>query len=220
MNLITSWDDGHPLDLKLAEILKKYDIQSIFYLPIKNIEGRPVMKKKEILFLSKMFSIGGHTYSHVELTKVSTEVAVKEIVDGKKALEDIIQQEVNHFCFPRGEYNDSVVQIVKDTGFISARSARQINFNRADSGKFVKHPSLHFYPQPIIADISHCIRKKDLNSLIKRLISLNYEHIDLYKKTYLFTGNIFHMFGHSWEIEKYGLWSKLEKILNSQVFKL
>jgi putative transposase len=34
----TSWDDGHPLDLKLAELLKKYDIPATLYMPMDNPE--------------------------------------------------------------------------------------------------------------------------------------------------------------------------------------
>jgi peptidoglycan/xylan/chitin deacetylase (PgdA/CDA1 family) len=34
----TSWDDGHPLDLKLAELLKKYDVPATLYMPMDNPE--------------------------------------------------------------------------------------------------------------------------------------------------------------------------------------
>lgn len=34
----TSWDDGHPSDLKLAELLKRYDVPATFYIPIDNRE--------------------------------------------------------------------------------------------------------------------------------------------------------------------------------------
>ena len=34
----TSWDDGHPLDLKLAELLGRYHIPTTFCIPIDNVE--------------------------------------------------------------------------------------------------------------------------------------------------------------------------------------
>ncbi|WGI17643.1 polysaccharide deacetylase family protein [Methanonatronarchaeum sp. AMET-Sl] len=59
----TSWDGGHPLDLKLAKLLTKYDIPRTFYIPIDNIE-RKNMDSKQIKDISKEFEIGGHTYHH------------------------------------------------------------------------------------------------------------------------------------------------------------
>lgn len=32
--ITTSWDDGHPLDLRVAELLSEYHLQGTFYVPI------------------------------------------------------------------------------------------------------------------------------------------------------------------------------------------
>ena len=40
--LTTSLDDGHPLDLKLADLLAKYCVPGTFYIPLGNGE-RPAM---------------------------------------------------------------------------------------------------------------------------------------------------------------------------------
>lgn len=37
--------------------------------------------------------------------------------------------------------------------------------------------------------------------------------ISLFKKTYKNKEEVFHLWGHSWEIEKYGMWEELEKFL-------
>jgi hypothetical protein len=34
----------------------------------------------------------------------------------------------------------------------------------------------------------------------------------------LTTGGVFHLWGHSWEIEKYGLWKELEMLLEMLAF--
>ena len=34
--LTTSWDDGHPLDLKLADLLARYPIPAALYVPLGN----------------------------------------------------------------------------------------------------------------------------------------------------------------------------------------
>ena len=38
--ITTSWDDGHPLDFKLAELLNKYNLKGTFYIPRSNAEHR------------------------------------------------------------------------------------------------------------------------------------------------------------------------------------
>ena len=34
--ITTSWDDGHPLDLKLGKLLKQNSIKATFYTPLTN----------------------------------------------------------------------------------------------------------------------------------------------------------------------------------------
>jgi len=121
--ITTSWDDGHPLDLKLAELLKKYDVPATFYIPVDNIE-RECMNPQQIRKLARGFDIGGHTYHHFALTRVSLEEAERDIVDVKQRLEDIIGREVLSFCYPRGRFNDEVVSIVRRAGFIGARTTK------------------------------------------------------------------------------------------------
>src|SRR5688500_11915407 len=38
----TSWDDGHPLDIRLAEMLARHGVAGTFYVPLR-YEGVPVM---------------------------------------------------------------------------------------------------------------------------------------------------------------------------------
>jgi len=41
-----SVDDGHPLDLRIADRLVRHGLRASFYLPIRNAEGAPVMTAK------------------------------------------------------------------------------------------------------------------------------------------------------------------------------
>jgi peptidoglycan-N-acetylglucosamine deacetylase len=34
--LTTSWDDGHPFDLRVADLPKKYRLRGTFYVPMKS----------------------------------------------------------------------------------------------------------------------------------------------------------------------------------------
>ena len=53
----TSWDDGHPSDRRLADLLAKHKIHGTFYVPCRNSEGRPVMRDAEVRDLAHSFEI-------------------------------------------------------------------------------------------------------------------------------------------------------------------
>ena len=203
-------DDGHPLDLKVAQILLRKNYKAIFYIPLKNSEGLPSLTKKEILYLSRHFEIGSHTFNHRVLTGLSEKKIRTEIKNGKEALEAIIGREVSSFCPPRGKYNRQIIKIAKDLGIVDIRSARILNFKKTNR-EGLWHPNLHLYPHPSWLDFASCIKNIDPASLIKRTKYYKVSHLNLYR---IFkSGNFTPYFWlHSWEINKLGLWDLLSKI--------
>ncbi|MBU0572390.1 polysaccharide deacetylase family protein [Patescibacteria group bacterium] len=204
-------DDGHPLDLKVAEIFLKKGIRAIFYIPLKNSEGLPTLGKKEIRYLSSNFEIGGHTYNHIDLTSVPLDIARKEIVSGKEELEDIIGKKIVTFCPPRGKFKKEILKIAKETGFKDFRGVRRIDFKKADRNKFLWYPNLHIYPHSQLKDILECVKSGDFYSLAKRFKYIKTDHlglIDVFKR-----GNVpFYIWLHSWELEKFKLWRLIENL--------
>src|ERR1700756_5209192 len=95
----TSWDDGHPLDFRIAELLTKYSLAGTFYVPPKN-QYCEVMSAAEIRQLSGVFEIGGHTLHHLPVDGLPDSVAREEIVAGKRLLEAIIGKCCRIFSFP------------------------------------------------------------------------------------------------------------------------
>jgi len=214
IKLTFSWDDGAIEDLKLMDLSLKYKIPGIFFIPARNNE-RKVIQKKEIKILANNgFEIGAHTYSHSSLTKIKLEKAEKEIYEGKLYLQDVLGQEIPHFCFPNGKYNSDLITLTKKY-FWSARTAdigALIN-NRS----FLVKPTLHFYDRgkqsllynslmnssAIFKIILRNIFKEDYFSLIQTIlaelsISDNVNHINIW--------------GHSWEFERFNLWDRLETL--------
>ena len=119
--LTTSWDDGSVHDLKLADLLAKYNIPATFYIPIRNPE-RKVMSKSEIVKISKSFEVGGHSLNHRSLTEISVKEAEDEINEGKRRLEDVIGHGMSSFSYPYGRANQQVKQMVGIAGFKFART--------------------------------------------------------------------------------------------------
>jgi len=64
---------------------------------------------------------GAHTRTHPILTSLESDDQVRaELSESKRRIEEQLQCPVTHFCYPNGDFNDSVVAAVKQCGFLSA----------------------------------------------------------------------------------------------------
>lgn len=64
--------------------------------------------------------IGSHSMTHAWLTRISAEQAREEIVSSKKRLEDLFGVAVEHFCYPYGDWNPAVRDLVQAAGYRTA----------------------------------------------------------------------------------------------------
>jgi peptidoglycan/xylan/chitin deacetylase (PgdA/CDA1 family) len=69
--------------------------------------------------------IGSHTRSHAWLPRLPPAQAREEIVSSKKKLEDLFGIPVTHFCYPYGQWNEAVRDLVIEAGY---RTATTTNF--------------------------------------------------------------------------------------------
>jgi peptidoglycan/xylan/chitin deacetylase (PgdA/CDA1 family) len=209
-----SWDDGSYEDLKLMELSLKHNIPGIFFIPASNNE-RDVMSEKEIKTIAgQNFEIGAHTYSHAYLTELSLQRAKEELLTGKTYLEQILGNEISHFCFPGGKFNSELVDISKQF-YISARTADTgfIGNNRS----YLIKPTFHFYDRGKKSLIFNGLKNsiQIFRLAIKNRASSDYfEFIkNIIDDLAIYSGTSYIMiWGHSWEIEKFQLWTKLEAL--------
>lgn len=213
--ITTSWDDGHPLDLKVANLLSKHRLSGTFYMPLVNKENS-LMSKEEMKSISKKFEVGGHTINHVSLPEIPEENLELEISQGKEKMEEICGQIIS-FAYPKGQYNQNVIQVVKKSGFRGARTAKMLHYRFTNS--FEYHPTIHAVNRSVLSKgkqtltsvdkdlslylITSGIILKDWEIIAKKSLDFILEH-----------GGIWHMWGHSWEINNNNDWEKLEKVLH------
>jgi peptidoglycan/xylan/chitin deacetylase (PgdA/CDA1 family) len=99
----TSWDDGDPFDLRVAELLAARKLAGTFYLPVKGHHRYNRMSYMEMLELnSRGFEIGAHGVSHPDLPQCDEKQLVVEVESCKKRLEDDLGRGVSMFAYPRG----------------------------------------------------------------------------------------------------------------------
>jgi len=102
-------------------------------------EGHP---KRQLLYLDELkemaalgISIGAHTATHPHLANLPSKVAAKEIENSRKELEQELEQKVDFFAYPYGEFNNVVKTAVVRAGFKAACSAIS-GFNRQNEDLF------------------------------------------------------------------------------------
>jgi peptidoglycan/xylan/chitin deacetylase (PgdA/CDA1 family) len=228
--ITTSWDDGHPLDLKLAELLEKYDIPATFYIPIDNRKGEYI-HPQQIKEIAQIFDIGGHTYHHVDLTKVPLKEAEREIVEGKRRLEEITGKEVLSFCYPCGRFNDEIINIVRRAGFIGARTTKSATRSIKDPFKMSTTAYAASWCFGLIPYIRHSVTSKDFGLfrfVLKNNLLLNtWDKIAIKTLDFVVNnGGVWHLWGHSWEVDDHNDWERLERVfckvgaLSKEVIKM
>ena len=185
------------------------------------------MQTEDIKRINESQEIGAHTINHPKLAYKSYEEQRSEIIDGKKYLENILSKEILMFAYPNGSYNSKTIDLVKEAGYIGARGVLRRSFDLGDV--FEMEISLHVYPFPFLKKTKEYSFSFWLKSILKPLKERRTEilkyglSINSYFSWYNFSrnmfnkfceqGGIFHIFGHSWEIEKFRMWDNLEKFL-------
>jgi peptidoglycan/xylan/chitin deacetylase (PgdA/CDA1 family) len=220
MLFTTSWDDGHVLDRKLIDLLRKYKIRGTFYISKQHELVDERLSEREIHDLAHEMECGAHTLTHPDLTSVTPDNARKEIADSKVWMESITQKTCDLFCYPRGRFNDVIKSMTKECGFRGARTTELYRFTLQDP--FAMPVSLHIYPFPFrpIANRRFyepfSMARAKLGSAIplSRYTSWLSFAKALFVHAYQTNQPFFHLFGHSWEIEKFGMWNHLEKFLS------
>jgi peptidoglycan/xylan/chitin deacetylase (PgdA/CDA1 family) len=129
--VLLTFDDAYRDFLENAfPVIKALKAHAIVFVPAKLVGQfnrwdyqklnviKPIMNWEELSFLVKEgVEIGSHTLTHPFLTKIPPAEARREIEDSKKLLEDKLGVEVKGFCYPYGDHNAEVVEMVKKAGY-------------------------------------------------------------------------------------------------------
>jgi peptidoglycan/xylan/chitin deacetylase (PgdA/CDA1 family) len=210
----TSWDDGHPSDLRVADLLEKYRLSGTFYIPSINSECRPVMRSTEVAELGRRFEIGGHTSDHVSLTNLTPRIAANQIVANKTRLEDILGREVCGFAYVRGHHDRFARELVDSAGYRYARTAKNLmstpgldRLQVATTTQFYVH-SRSVYVRNYVAGGATLQRAAVLAAMLGggRLATRCSRAAEVCGRS----GGHFHLWGHSWELDEHDLWDELE----------
>jgi hypothetical protein len=159
--------------------------------------------------------VGAHTVSHVDLTTATDPLG--ELVNGKRYLEDVLGEEITAFAYPLGRFDSRVSRLAQKAGYRLARTTVAFSTQRTFN-PYQMPISFQFVPQTRAIHTRHALRERNLKGLLTwsarwrcetaldRLAQLAIEdarHL----------AGIFHIWGHSQEIDSYRLWAELKALL-------
>ncbi len=209
-----SIDDGHPLDLRTAELLHKHGLSGTFFVPIRNCEGDAVLSDAHIRELGRQFEIGSHTYDHCYLKKVDIWQAYHQINDGKKYLEDVLGAPVHGFCYPGGRYRRRDIELVRACRFTYARTTMNLCFD-AGHRPYEMPTTVQFYPHDRTVYVRNFVGS---GNWLRRVdgLQLALQHGNWLCRLYAMFehacrhGATFHLWGHSKQFDELDAWREID----------
>lgn len=215
--ITTSWDDGHPLDLRVADLLARNGLRGTFYVPRSAPGG--TMTRAQLRALAGTFEVGAHTLGHVALTTVDDARARAEITGSRAWVEDVTGMPCTVFCPPMGRFTRSHLPMMRDAGFAGFRTVELLSTARPRPAGGLLELGTTIQAHPHRADnyIRNAIRRRAPANLVRWVVHAAGrawpERAESLLRHVLRAGGVFHLWGHSWEVEQTGQWAALERVL-------
>ncbi len=132
--IFLTFDDGFKDVFEHAlPVLSKHRFRAILFL-VSDLLGKtnewqqragditePLMDAAQVKdWLAAGQQIGAHTKTHPHLTQIPLDEAREEIIASKKSLEDRFGVAIQHFCYPYGDWNETIRDVVSSAGYQTA----------------------------------------------------------------------------------------------------
>lgn len=157
------WDDGVATDVRLIELLRKYNAKATFNLcpgamkyhrvepkwyPDKKIgcngfHGGSV-SMRELKELYGDFQVASHCWRHETATWVPDEDFINGAVDARNFLEDTFQKECRGFAWPCGQSSPAMEEALREAGFAYARTIGKTENVLSCTNLMQFHPTCKF----------------------------------------------------------------------------
>jgi peptidoglycan/xylan/chitin deacetylase (PgdA/CDA1 family) len=213
----TSWDDGGDQDARLAQVLRSHGVAGTLYWTVDSdrfpLPSAPL--RDEIIGTG--IEIGSHTMTHPDLRKLANAELAWELSESKRRLEVMLGESVPSFCYPFGYFNRPACEAVEAAGYVLGRTTMSF---RMDMGadRYRLPTTLQVYPHPRRVHVTHSLKERNVRGLVN-WARHHHGESDLLRLTELAmdlvaaSGGVLHLWGHSWELEEFGLWKTLDRML-------
>lgn len=184
--LTMSYDDGRLEDRRLVSIFNRYGIKGTFHLNsgIVREDRIPVEEYKE---LYQGHEVSCHTCTHPTIARCPLPQVMKQVLDDRSNLEELMGYPVRGLSYPNGSYSKEIVNALPALGI---RYARVVG----DTYGFGM-------PENYLEWKATCHHNHDL-------LRLGEEFVNLHKTQYLY---MMYVWGHSYEFTNQNNWELMEE---------
>jgi hypothetical protein len=177
------------------------------------------MNRQQIFELASQFEIGAHTLGHVFLDSAIDSVAECEITGSKKWVEDITGKTCRMFCPPGGKFDRRHLDYVQAAGFLGIRSVELLSLDwpRYQGGLWVMPTTLQAHPHTLMAYGRNVLKRRAWGNLWTYVAfgrHLRWNRLaESLAQAVIHRRGVFHLWGHSWELEQTSQWRRLDDVL-------
>jgi peptidoglycan/xylan/chitin deacetylase (PgdA/CDA1 family) len=197
-----SFDDGTVQDIRLTGLMKKYGLKGTFNLNSGNFgthhrivhEGidcdHTEVEASQVRDIYAGFEIASHTVNHPSLLDCSDAEIIHQVGDDCKTLEALSGQKIVGMAYPGGPcYDGRVIRTIMEN--TPVRYARDT----------ISHHTFAFPSDFMRWEPSAKMEDKEIFDLIER-----------FKTSPSGKDELFYIWGHSFEFDKFGSWDRVERI--------
>ena len=185
--IILSFDDNTIEDRIVVSLLNKYGLHGTFHINSGTIGTKNHIDYSELRTLYNNHEISSHTMTHPNLPDLQKNDILREIGHDMKTLSKYSKNEVRGMSYPFGNYNEIVLNCLKELGVMYARTVDD-TFNFQNPENFlIWNPTAHY---------NKVIENDLLNNFIKDK-----------------NAKIMYIWTHSWEFNSDDSWRTFEEFL-------
>jgi len=200
--LILSYDDGRAEDRQLVKMMNKYGLVGTFHLNSNKLGTDGYLTKAEIKPLFAGHEVSVHSANHPNLTSLSKNDIVYEVVEDRKELERLMGYPVRGMAYPFGNNNEFVIDVVEGLGIEYARTVED-SYDFTIPENFLKwHPTIHQFAKAYF--------EQDKPDNDKRELAIFYKVINDFIGSKQIA--LLDVWGHSWEMSNNkSKWNETER---------
>ncbi len=201
-----SYDDGVTQDIRLIELLNKYGVKATFNLNSGLFEqgGAVAAGKKEVTHIKlgkeelvpcyKGHEMAAHGQYHECMVGMDIARCVEEILESRKALEQIEGKPVTGYAYAFGAYDEVVLDALKASGIAYARTIDATHKFDIPKNFLTWDPTCHHDDEKLF-------------ELADEFLS------DGFYFNFKTPAKLFYVWGHSYEFDQCDNWDHIEKFL-------